>query len=489
MEDSVLSIDFGTSYTVCCFYRTGNCEFCSTDNGQHTIPSIISFDPDVSYGIDDGKSVLHHLKMLIGENFESLNNSDVDQKIFGMALVEKEDGIEVINGDKSYSVPYLITGFIQCIKEDGEKQAGRDFKDVVITVPARFTQRQRSIYIKAVEKAGLRVVKLVNEPTAAVFELLSKYESIRNDVVLVYDLGGGTFDCSLVQVEDAKTITVLFSDGSNEIGCERFDELVLEYIIKEIEKKGLKCKDRAKCRRSYSSVLKDIRNAKESISKRSVDIDVSKIISGRPEFQVTITETVLYGILEPKIKETLKIVDNMLAKVKMEKSAIGYVALIGGGSLLPIVKKCVTSSFQESRVIDTANPKEIVAKGALKSYLQHDITIKSVTYYNYSLELYNGKCYTIIPRGTPIPMDKPLRKRFMPERSGQVKVETAFYQGLSDNSSENQLVKKIEFDISKLKGSKYFYIELYVDGRDMISIKAYENEPGDILYENEVSVP
>ena len=483
MEDSVLAIDFGTSYTVCCFERSGNCEFCSINNGQHAVPSIVAFEPGINYGIDSGGGIyLRHLKTLIGETLGSLEKSGIDLNSFGMPLVEVDGTIGVEAKGTFHSVPDLITGFIKSMKEEGEMQAGRSFKNIIITVPARFTQRQRSIYKSAVEKAGLSVIKLINEPTAAVFEFLSKYNNIKDSTVLVYDLGGGTFDCSLVQVEGAKTISVLFSDGSSNIGSEMFDESVLNYIIEEIKKNGLECVSRDKRRRKWSEILQRIKEAKETIANRTLDIDVEGIISDHTEFQVRITESILYKILESTINETLEIVKRMLTNMNMTESSIDYVALIGGGSLLPIVKQRVCAYFHESRVIESANPKEIVASGALRSYHQNDIIFKSVTYYNYSLRLYDGKCYTIIPRGTPIPMDKPRREKFVPQRSGQEKVETAFYQGLSDDSNENELVQKIEFDITRLGKSKAFYIELFVDESDMVTIKAYENEPNETMY-------
>lgn len=486
----MLAIDFGTSYTVCCFLRSGNCEFCSINNGQHAVPSIVSFSSTIYYGIDSNNGVyLRHLKTLLGETLDSLKNSGIDLNTFGMTLIEENGTIGVKANNQTYSVPDLITGFIKTMKEEGERQAGREFKNIIITVPARFTHRQRSIYIKAVEKAGLNVLKLINEPTAAVFEFLSKYSAIKDGLVLVYDLGGGTFDCSLVQVEDAKSISVLFSDGSSNYGSEMFDELVLKYIIEEIKKKGFECVSRDKRRRNWSAILQRIKEAKETIANRTLEIDVDDIISDYSAFQVQITESLLYQIIESKINETLDIVEKMLASLNLTKSSVNYVALIGGGSLLPIVKQRITACFQESIVIESANPKEIVASGALKSCLQSDITFKNVTFYNYSLRLYNGKCHTIIPRGTPIPMDRPLREKFQPQRVEQKKVETAFFQGLSEDSDENDLIQIIEFDISRLKKSKSFYIELYVDERDMITIKAYEKESYDTLYSDTVERP
>lgn len=486
----MLALDFGTSYTVCCFERSGNCEFCSINNGQHAVPSFVSFHPTIYYGMESGGGLyLRHLKTLIGETLGSLKKSGIDLNSFGMPLVEEDGSIGVKDNGVFYSVPDLITGFIKYMKEEGETQAGKLFKNIIITVPARFTQKQRLIYKRAVENAGLKVIKLINEPTAAVFEFLSKYNNIRDSTVLVYDLGGGTFDCSLVQVEGAKNISVLFSDGSSNIGSEMFDELVLKYIIEEIKKKGLECVSRDKRRRKWSEILQRIKEAKETIASRTHDIDVDSIISDYTEFQVRITESVLYQILEPTINQTLVIVKNMLSDINMTKSSIDYVALIGGGSLLPIVKQRVSAYFLESTVIESANPKEIVASGALKSSLQSDIIFKNVTYYNYSLRLYDGKCYTLIPRGTPIPMDKPRREKFVPQRFGQEKVETAFYQGLSDDSNENELVQTIEFDISRLGKSKAFYIELFVDESDMVTIKAYESKPDDTLYSRKVARP
>ena len=487
MSDSIFALDFGTSYTVCTFFRNKYVEFVSYGNGKHAISSIVNFEGNsLHFGVEvSSKDYLRRLKMLIGENLNSLRKQGIDCENFGMDLKEKDGELGIESKGTFYKVQDLITGFVKNLKMQVEKQSGKQMTQVIITVPARFSNKQRRIYIKAVESSGLKIFRLLNEPTAAIFDIIEKDIYAKDSMYIVYDLGGGTFDCSLVRVSGSKSATVLYSDGTNKIGSELFDEKIFQYACNKAINDGHTFLDPKQHRAKYNEILKQVTFIKEAISKGPFDIELTDIINGKYEYYVNITEPIVNSIVEPYIKDSLKIVDNMLNICEIQDSSVDFILLTGGGSLLPLIRKLVQEHYRNTKVLDSFNPKEIVARGALISFEDSSLSFRDVTFYNYSLELYNGKCYTMIPKGTEIPMKCPIIRKFTTEHPGQKKAETAIYQGLSEDSSENQCVAKIEFDLRKTSSS-YFNIELFVDERDMIEIRVFEDGSANKLYSKEV---
>lgn len=485
MQKQVLAIDFGTSNTVCCFSKNDGIEVLSFNNGDHMLPSVISFGDKLCFGLKQ-PGCLHYLKLLIGENLGSLRKLGIDPNIFGKQIVEKDNQLWVMDKDKLYSVQNLLTGYISYVKELGETMAGNTFDSIVLTVPARFNREKISLYVDSVKEAGLKTVKVIKEPVAAVYEFLQSSRTIRNSTILVYDLGGESFNCSLVEVKDDNTLTVLCSDGSSTIGSDIFDEIILQYILDKIKDANYQYFSRKERPSRYEDILKKIVTVKESISSTPGCIDVSGLIRGSAVFSVEITESILYKILVGKVEESLAIVDRMLRNVPLEFLSLNILP-IGGGSFLPIVRQRLQNHFERCTFPEVSNLKEIVAVGALRSYLRNDFTFRKVTEYNYSLQMFDGWCVTMIERGTPIPMKQPVKKKFTYIEKNQEVAETVLYEGISEDFNENRRLEDISFDISKMN-SEYFYIEIYIDEERKAHIRGYEEDSNVDLFSRVVTL-
>ena len=383
-----LAIDVGTSNT-CGYYYDGmgsGPQPLSFFNGSHILPSYVEYKADCINPIvgevakkdfcRHNRYVVANSKRLIGRRFRDENT----QKFLTPCGVH----VEECHGKPLYSIPELgvnvtpvdvVSEIIRAVSHVAEDLSGKRIDDLLITYPAHFDNNQRTATLNAAVKAGfdMKKVKMLNEPTAAAicYDLPS---SEKRQHVLVYDLGGGTFDVSLIRIEK-RIVTVLNTGGNNMLGGDDFTEVVAGIICqcyqelnggKELLPPNTESYKKLYVKR-YRQLLKIAEDTKISLkTQKEVPVDLSMINGGSTN--VTVTESLMESVLRSRIQETIDLMNQVLKEVDMEKTAIDRVLLVGGSSKLNLVKRMLCTEFGEDKVSDTLDPDQCVSKGAVLYY-------------------------------------------------------------------------------------------------------------------------
>ena len=424
-NEPIIGIDLGTTYSCVSIMRQDQVEIIQDSNtGKRTIPSIVCFKNKreclIGKAAKDNmlkypQSTMFDSKRLLGHKFSNKHVKE-DIKNWPVKVVEDEKTkkakyvIKVDNEEQEYfseDVASIILGYLKTYAETFE--GGKEVEKAVITVPANFNSLQRKATIEAAEEAGLEIVKIINEPTAAAIAYghIRKCESNKEWKILIFDLGGGTFDVTILKIIGLDYY-VLASLGEEHLGGEDFNQRLIEYVKKEIKKND-----------KFKNIDFDNKEDKKLINvlkKLNYEIELKKI-ELTSENQITLLLESLFGIddFELKIKRSkyeelcmdlwekcFKVVDKTLEKAKLKKEEIDDIILVGGSTRTPKIKQMVQDYFDGKQPLQDINPDEVVANGAiLAAYLDlriHDITSKAI-----GISIGNKNMDVIIPVGTQLP--------------------------------------------------------------------------------------
>ena len=382
--DVALGIDLGTTNSCGYVYKNGRAIPVTDTNGSVIIPSCVYYsDSGVIVGKTakkniGGLNVCTNAKRLIGRRWDS----DFVQGMRDRCSAEVvQDGLFpsffVPNLNRKVSAKEVSQEIIKYIIGLAERQLGKKITKLVVTVPAYFGMDQRNSTLEAaIDASGLpkESIFLLNEPTAAAicYDLPS---SEKRQHVLVYDLGGGTFDVSLIRIEK-RIVTVLNTGGNNMLGGDDFTEVVAGIICqcyqelnggKELLPPNTSESHKRLYVRRYRQLLNIAEDTKISLkTQKEMSVDLSMINGGSTN--VTVTESLMESVLRSRIQETIDLMNQVLKEVNMEKTAIDRVLLVGGSSKLNLVKRMLCTEFGEDKVSDTLDPDQCVSKGAVLYY-------------------------------------------------------------------------------------------------------------------------
>ena len=369
---TVIGIDLGTTYSCVGVQRSGRVEIIANDQGNRITPSYVAFTKDGERLIGDAAknqasqnpdNTIFDAKRLIGRKW---GEADVkkDIKLFPFKLVEKKGkpAIQVeVNGQKKVFTPEEISAMIlQKMKDTAEAYLGHKVTHAVVTVPAYFNDAQRTATKDAGTIAGLEVLRIVNEPTAAAIAYgLDKKEG--ESQIVVYDLGGGTFDVSLLSI-DSGVFEVLATAGDTHLGGEDFDNRVSEFMLKQFKKKtGL---DAASNKRSVGKLKREVERAKRTLSSQmSTKIEIESFFDGQ-DLSETLTRAKFEELNADLFRRTLKPVEQVLKDAGVKKEEVDDVVLVGGSTRIPKVQQMLKDFFNGKEPSKGINPDEAVAWGA-----------------------------------------------------------------------------------------------------------------------------
>ena len=369
---TVIGIDLGTTYSCVGVQRQGRVEIIANDQGNRITPSYVAFSKDDERLIGDAaknqaaqnpENTIFDAKRLIGRKW---GEADVkkDIKHFPFKLVEKKGkpAIQVtVHGKPKVFTPEEISAMVlQKMKETAEAYLGHKVTHAVVTVPAYFNDAQRTATKDAGTIAGLEVLRIVNEPTAAAIAYgLDKKEG--ESQIIVYDLGGGTFDVSLLSI-DAGVFEVLATAGDTHLGGEDFDNRVSEYLLKQFKKK--EDLDASKNKRSVGKLKREVERAKRTLSSQmSTRIEIESFFDGK-DFSETLTRAKFEELNMDLFRRTLKPVEQVLKDAGVKKDEIDDVVLVGGSTRIPKVQQMLKEFFNGKEPSKGINPDEAVAWGA-----------------------------------------------------------------------------------------------------------------------------
>lgn len=464
-KTSAIGIDLGTTYSCVGVYENGNVTIISNDQGNRTTPSYVAFTETERLIGDAAKNqaninyenTVHDVKRLIGRRFgeESLQN---DLRNCAYKVVDENDKpivqVQYKGEECKYSPEQVSSMILQKMKQIAESYLGHPVTDAVITVPAYFNDAQRQATKDAGTIAGLNVLRIINEPTAAAiaYGLQKKTEDEQN--ILVYDLGGGTFDVSILTlcegIYEVKSVA-----GNTRLGGSDFDSIITDFLVDDFLKKNKNLSrdditDKTKRRlRTQAERLK--RNLSASAS---ATIEIDSLCKG-VDYNTTISRAKFEELCGKMFKNTLVEVEKALTDAKMSKGDIHEIVLVGGSTRIPKVQQLLSEFFNGKELCKGINPDEAVAYGATiqASILTgtatgdaNNIVLVDVTPLSLGIETGdNGAMTVIIPRNSSVPCKK-TRDNFSTARDNQTAVTIQVFEGERGFTKFNNLLGKFNLE-------------------------------------------
>lgn len=475
----VVGIDLGTTNSLVAFVnpQTHQPEIIVDEMGS-LVPSVIGFQPgqlpQVGYIAKEGliaspDRTIYSVKRLLGRSYKDV--SDVQSFLSYRIIDDETDALVKVMIDDAFYNPIELSAIIlKSLKQKAEKSLGADVNQAVITVPAYFNDAQRQATRDAGKLAGLDVLRILNEPTAA--SLSYGLNATEAERVLVYDLGGGTFDVSILTIEEG-VFEVLSTKGDTVLGGDDIDRAVMQCWISEQEVlQGLDAGDKQKLRLMAESAKIDLSGNPESVYRNN-------IIVGGVAVDLTLNYSQLQAAANPILQKTQNCIAAALKDARLKESDIQAVVMVGGSTRYPEIYKLLTSLFPHVQVNNQINPDEVVALGAaieadVLAGNRSDVLLLDVTPLSLGIETAGGLMDVLIPRNSKIPAR--VGREYTTSIDGQVNMKIAVFQGEREMVAENR--KLGEFILKGIPampaGFPKIEVSFAIDANGMLQVRAKE---------------
>ena len=450
----VLGIDLGTTNSCMAVMEGGEPVVVPNAEGGRTTPSIVAFTKSGErlvgqaakrQAVTNPKNTVFSIKRFMGRKYDEVKN-EIGMVPYEVVKADNGDAHVRID-DKVYSPPEISSMILQKLKADAEAYLGEKVTDAIITVPAYFNDSQRQATKDAGKIAGLNVLRIINEPTAA--SLAYGLDKKKDEKIAVYDLGGGTFDVSVLEIGEG-VFEVKATNGDTHLGGDDFDEAVIRWLVDEFKKEqGV---DLAQDKMALQRLKEAAEKAKcELSSSQSTDVNLPFITadaSGPKHLNITLTRSKLEQLVDELVSRTMKPVEACLRDAGLASSGVDEVILVGGQTRMPKVQETVKKSFGRDPH-KGVNPDEVVAVGAgiqggvLKGEVK-DVLLLDVTPLTLGIETLGGVFTPLIERNTTIPSRK--SEIFSTAADNQSTVEIHVLQGERKMSRDNKTIGRFHLD-------------------------------------------
>ena len=476
-NELIIGIDLGTTNSLVAFMKDNNAIAVKEKNGKSTlVPSIVHFTKagKIEVGelakeklISDPQNTIYSVKRLMGKSYNDVENH---QKYFGYKIIDEDNEslLKIRVVDKFYTPIELSAFILKELKQRIENELGKEVEKVVITVPAYFNDAQRQATRDAGKLAGLDVLRIVNEPTAASLAYGLGLKEGDNQTIAVYDLGGGTFDISILRIQDG-IFEVLSTNGDTFLGGDDIDRAIIDHWIQNtaIDQEFL---------HSNKNLNQEIRlTAEEAKKTLSTKDQFSKHVN---DIHLELSKSVFEKLVEPIIDKTIDCCKKAMKDAELDISEIDNVIMVGGSTRTPLIKQKV-SQFFHKEVDDKLNPDEVVALGAaiqadVLAGNQKNVLLLDVTPLSLGIETVGGLMDTIIPRNSKIPSK--VGRQYTTSVDGQKNLRISVYQGERDLVEHNR--KLAEFILRGIPpmaaGLPKIEIHFILDADGILKVKAQE---------------
>ncbi len=485
----IIGIDLGTTNSAMAVVRAGKPEIVENKEGARTTPSMVAISKTGErlvgllakrQAVTNPGNTLFSIKRLIGRKFED-PEVQRDLKLMPYKIVKANGGVKVAMSGKDYTPQEISAMILGKLKADAEEKLGEKIDEAVITVPAYFDDSQRKATKEAGEIAGFNVKRIINEPTAAA--LAYGFDKKKEEKIAVYDLGGGTYDISILEVGD-DTVEVKSTNGDTHLGGDDFDQRIIEWILSEFKKQeGI---DLSKDPLALQRVKEAAEKAKIELSTAmETEINQPFITSGAegPKHLVMkITRAKLEELINDLVEKTIEPMKKALADAKLETKDINEVVMVGGMTRMPLVLQAVEKFFGKKPNI-TVNPDEVVALGAaiqggVLGGEVKDVLLLDVTPLTFGIETLGGVRTPLIERNTTIPTAK--SQIFSTAADNQPSVEIHVLQGEREMASDNKTLGRFILDgiPPAPRGLPQIEVTFDIDANGILNVKAKDKATG-----------
>ncbi len=486
----VIGIDLGTTNSCVAVYEGGEAKIIPNKEGKNTTPSVVAFtdkgeilvgDPAKRQAITNPDKTIYSVKRIMGLMMNEEKAKEAHDKVT-YKIVDKNGMAAVDVAGKVYTPQEISAKILSKLKADAESYLGQAVTDAVITVPAYFNDAQRKATKEAGTIAGLNVLRIINEPTASA--LAYGLDSKGDEKVLVYDLGGGTFDVTVLEISEG-TFEVLSTDGNAFLGGDDFDNKIVDFLAAEFKSDhGIDLKaDKMALQR-----LKDAaENAKKELSSaEETEINLPFITAdatGPKHLVVKLTRAKFEGMIDTLVKETISHIKTAMKDAGMSNNEINEVIMVGGSTRLPIAQKMVSDEFGGKTLNKGVNPDEVVAAGAaiqggvLRGDVK-DVLLLDVTPLSLGIETLGGVMTKIIEKGTTIPVKK--SQVFSTAEDNQPAVSISVGQGEREFARDNKSLGLFELTgiPAARRGVPQIEVTFDIDANGILTVSATDKGTG-----------